>query len=90
MSNDDDKYFSNVLKRLSDDEKKVLKYFITYRSVGELLAVRELRGLYKVRDPTKIIAKLIDLGIVSRGVGCYNISGKFLSYLRRKGGKLEI
>jgi len=90
MNNNDDKYFNSVLKSLSDDEKKVLKYFITYRSVGELLAVRELRGLYRVRDPTKIIAKLIDLGILSRGVGCYNISEKFLSYLRRKGGKLEI
>ncbi len=90
MSSNDDRYFNEILRKLSNDERKVIKYFITYRSVGELLAVRELRGLYKIKDPTKVIAKLIDLGVLSRGIGCYNISEKFLKYIKRRGGKIEI
>jgi len=81
--------FDKILQSLNDEEKKVLKYFITYRSVGEILAVRELMGLYKVRDPAKIIGRLIELRLLSRGIGCYNISKEFLEYLRRK-GRVEI
>jgi len=88
LSSDDEIDFNNVLSKLSKDELRVVKYFITYRSVGELLAIRELRGLYGIKDPGKVIMKLIDLGILERGVGCYNISRRFLNYVRSKGGNL--
>ena len=76
--------YEEMLKKLSREEIKVVNYFITYRSVGELLAIRELKGIHGVKDPGKIIMKLIDLGILERGVGCYNISREFLKYIRSR------
>ncbi len=76
--------YDEILKKLSKEEMKVVNYFVTYRSVGELLAIRELRGIHGVKDPGKIIMRLIDLGILERGVGCYNISREFLKYIRSK------
>jgi hypothetical protein len=69
-----DNSIRRMIELLSDEERKVLEYFVRYRSVGDLLAVRELKGLYKVREPTKIINRLIELGLLDRGIGCYNIS----------------
>ncbi len=83
MSKDEVNY-EEILRKLSKEEMKVVNYFVTYRSVGELLAIRELKGIYGVKDPGKVIMKLIDLGILERGVGCYNISRGFLKYIRSK------
>ncbi len=71
-----------VLKSLDKESLKVLKYFIRHRSVGELIAIRELRGLYRINDPAKCIGKLIDLGLLERGMGCYNISKDLLKALK--------
>ncbi len=74
-----------VLKSLDQESLKVLKYFIKHRSVGELIAIRELRGLYRINDPAKCIGKLIDLGLLERGIGCYNVSRDLLKALKSKG-----
>ncbi len=71
-----------VLKSLDKESLKVLKYFIRHRSVGELIAIRELRGLYRINDPAKCIGKLIDLGLLERGMGCYNVSKDLLKALK--------
>jgi len=67
---------------LDSEGSKVLKYFIRYRSIGELLALRELRGLYGIKDPAKVIGHLLDLGLLERGLGCYNISANVVKCLK--------
>jgi hypothetical protein len=38
---------------LTDDEFKVLNYFMNNISVGEILAVRELESLFGLKDPKR-------------------------------------
>jgi len=70
------------VNRLDSESSKVLKYFIRYRSVGELLALRELKGLYGIKDPAKVIGYLLDLGLLEHGLGCYNISRNVIKCLK--------
>lgn len=79
MKTDDS--IENVLESLSNEEKIVLKYFIRYRSVGELLALRELKALYGVQEPIKVIGKLIEKRLIVKGIGCYSISQEVLKKL---------
>jgi hypothetical protein len=55
-----------------DDINIAIKYFKNVISVGEILAVRELKAL-GVKEPETTIAKLIDMGIIEKGEGCYNL-----------------
>ena len=73
------------ISKLDSECSKVLKYFIRYRSVGELLAFRELKGLYGIKDPAKVIGYLLELGLLERGLGCYNISRSVIKCLRDEG-----
>jgi DNA-binding MarR family transcriptional regulator len=59
---------------LTDNEFKVLNYFMNNISVGEILAVRELESLFGLKDPKRIIESLIEKGYIERGNGCYNLS----------------
>ncbi len=83
MSVDDEAKIMEVINSLDRESKLVLKYFLQNRSVGELLALRELRGLYRVRDPAKVLAKLTEMGLLERAPGCYNISREVLKVLRK-------
>ena len=71
--------FRGLLKTLKDkeitseDEEKVILYFIRNISVGEILALRELEIL-GVKNPTKIIRSLILKGVLEKGEGCYNLA----------------
>lgn len=78
---------TEVLKSLSDEELTVLRYFIKYRSVGEILASRELRSM-GVKNPSRALAKLVSLGLIKRGVGCYSISREVLDAF--KGGEIKV
>jgi len=73
-----------IIRTLSKEEVVVLNYFIRNRSVGELLALRELRGLYGIREPMKIINKLVDKGLLERGIGCYNISRNLIKMIKER------
>lgn len=73
---------AEVLGSLSDEELAVLRYFIKYRSVGEILATRELRAL-GLKNPSKLLARLVSLGLIKRGIGCYTISRDVLEAFRR-------
>lgn len=60
---------------MSEDQKEIeiaIKYFKTNISVGELIAFRELRAL-GIKNPENVINKLIEMGIIERGEGCYNL-----------------
>ena len=72
----------DLIKKLDRDSLITLKYFLQNKSVGELLAIRELRGLYKVKDPAKTLGKLVELGLLERGLGCYNISRRVFKMLK--------
>jgi len=72
------------IEGLDHDSRQVLKYFVQNRSVGELLAVRELRGLYRIKDPLKVISGLIELGLLERGVGCYNIPTEVVKAIKHQ------
>ncbi len=71
----------NAVRGLSEEELTVLRYFIKYRSVGELLATRELKML-GVKSPSKVLTKLSSLGLIKRGIGCYTISERLLEAIR--------
>jgi len=77
----------NVVGSLSEEELTALRYFIKYRSVGELLATRELRML-GVKNPSKVLTRLSSLGLIRRGIGCYTISEKLLEAYRS--GKIRV
>ncbi len=82
--------YLEVVKKLSTEEVAALAYFIRYRSVGDLLAFRELRSLYGVRDPARVLLDLVNKGLLTRGVGCYTINWEVLDdeevieYVRRR------
>ncbi|BDC19665.1 hypothetical protein [Acidianus sp. HS-5] len=48
------------------------KYFRKYISVGEIIAVRDLKAL-GVKEPEKVIAELMSKGIIEKGEGCFNL-----------------
>ncbi len=59
--------------KLSDEERKVLNYFMKHISVGEIIAEKELR-LEGIKDPREVIRKLMEKGLIERGEGCYNLA----------------
>jgi len=78
-----------LIRSLNEDQRKTLKYFCINRSVGELLALKELQALHKVREPSKTITKLVELGVLIKGQGCYSVSKTFLNALKEAGVRIE-
>lgn len=64
--------------KLTREEEVVLRYFIRNKSVGEIIAVRELQVLEGIRDPLKVINSLVEKGYLVRGRGCYNVNPALL------------
>lgn len=73
---------ANIVRNLSNEELVALRYFIKYRSVGEILAIRELRSS-GLKNPSKVLARLISLGLINQGTGCYTISRELLDAVKR-------
>lgn len=69
-----DDQLQKIINELSDDEKRVLEYFIQNISVGTIISLRELKALYKIVDPKIVIRNLIDKGLLEQGYGCYNLA----------------
>jgi len=65
-----------LIESLNEDERKVFEYFVINVSVGSIAAIRELSSLYKVRNPREVIRRLIELGLLEQGSGCYSLSKK--------------
>ena len=55
-----------------DDIQKAIKYFKNTVSVGEIIALRELKAL-GIKNPEEVIAKLIEMKVIEKGEGCYNL-----------------
>ncbi len=72
----------DLIRSLSEEELTTLKYFLRCRSVGEILASRELKSL-GVRNPSKVLMRLVTLGLLKRGIGCYTISRELLEAYRQ-------
>lgn len=56
----------------NDDIEKAIKYFKNVISVGEIIAIRELKAL-GIKNPESVLNKLIEMGIIEKGEGCYNL-----------------
>ena len=63
-----------ALEGLDPEEQRVLRYFYVNVSVGEIIALRELRTRYKISDPEAVVRRLIEKGLLERGEGCYNLA----------------
>jgi hypothetical protein len=75
---------SKIIEELDPQERMVFEYFKKNISVGEILAVKELRLLYKLEDPLKIIDSLIRKGLLEKGVGCINLASSVREMLKRR------
>ncbi|MEB3844486.1 MAG: hypothetical protein LRS48_02240 [Desulfurococcales archaeon] len=73
----------DMAKRLGDDERRVLSYFMKNVSVGDIRAVLDLERL-GVKNAETIIERLIDLGFLEKGTDCYNLSKPLRVYVFRK------
>ncbi|UXD21603.1 hypothetical protein IPA_05835 [Ignicoccus pacificus DSM 13166] len=62
--------------KLTPEEKIVVKYFLTYKSVGDLIILRDLR-MKGIERPTRVLESLIQKGILVKGEGCYSLSKEY-------------
>ncbi len=74
-----------VAQKLEGDYRKVFEYFVKYVSVGDLRAEAELSRL-GVKDPINIIEELVDMGLLERGIDCYNLARPLRRYYARSRG----
>lgn len=65
----------NLIYLMSVSQKEIeiaIDYFKTYISVGEIIATIDLKAR-GVSNPQAVISKLLEMGIIERGEGCYNL-----------------
>ena len=78
---------SKIIERarnLSDEEKRVFKYFLENISVGDLRAIMELEKK-GIKDPRGVIENLILMGLIERGNYCYNLPYPLRIYISKQG-----
>ncbi|WP_338600580.1 hypothetical protein V6M85_12230 [Sulfolobus tengchongensis] len=66
---------TRLIYLMSVNQKEIeiaIEYFKTYVSVGEIIAVMDLKAK-GISNPQAVISKLIEMGIIERGEGCYNL-----------------
>jgi len=73
-----------VIGELDPQERVVFEYFKKNISVGEILAVKELKLLYKIDDPLKVVDSLIKKGLLEKGVGCINLAASIRNTLKKR------
>lgn len=81
---------AELVRGLSRDERVALVYFLENVSVGEILAVRELRAKYGLRDAERVLGSLIAKGLLERGEGCYNLAPDLRKAATREEAKSEL
>ena len=74
-----------IAQRLEGEKKKVFEYFVKYVSVGDLRAEAELQKL-GVKDPINVIEELVEMGLLERGIDCYNLARPLRRYYARNRG----
>jgi len=91
--------FKDILK-LSKLERLIMDYFIKHISVGEIIAVLEIREEVKrLRDPdlvpefddvviemeiNKALSKLVEKGFLEHVSGCYNLATHLRNKMKEK------
>jgi len=96
--------FKEILK-LSKLERLIMEYFIKHISVGEIIAVLELRDEVKRRrDPelvpelddvviefeiNRALARLVEKGFLEHTTGCYNLAEHLRKKIIEKIGELR-
>ncbi len=73
------------VEKLGKEERRVAEYFFKHISVGGLRAVLDLKRL-GVQEPEEKIEKLIELGVLERGMDCYNLAKPLRDYFIKKYG----
>lgn len=73
-----------LLRSLEGQERVVFEYFRKNLSVGEILAVKELRLLHRLEDPVKVIDSLIRKGVLEKAPGCINLSRRVRDLLKKR------
>ena len=81
------RWLRRMARELGSEELWVMAYFLREVSVGELVAVSDLR-LSGVRDPAQIIRGLVAKGFLERGEGCYSLPADLREGLVEMGGSL--
>jgi len=70
-------------EELRGDYRRVYMYFVKHLSVGDLRAVEDLERM-GIENPQAIIEELVELGILERGLDCYNLVRPLHRYFARK------
>lgn len=73
-----------IARKLSQEEKRVLAYFVENISVGDLRAVKELRQA-GVDNPLQVMRKLAALGLLEEREDCFNLAKPLRVYVSRRG-----
>jgi len=84
-----DKSLQEKISQLSEEERKVLEYFLQHVSVGSIIALRELRAFYRISEPKNAINRLISLGLLEQGMGCYSLARPLRDLLIKLIGSLH-
>jgi len=61
---------------LTEEEKVVVEYFVAFKSVGEIIALQELRRK-GIKRPTLVLDSLVKKGIIRHGEGCYSLAKEY-------------
>ncbi|NPA84727.1 MAG: hypothetical protein GXO07_01820 [Crenarchaeota archaeon] len=61
---------------MTPEERVVVEYFVTFKSVGEIIALQELRRK-GIKRPTLVLDELIRKGIIRYGEGCYSLAKEY-------------
>ncbi|GAA5418930.1 PolB1-binding protein PBP2 family protein [Sulfurisphaera tokodaii] len=64
-----------ILVVSQEEIEKAEKYFKNVISVGEIIALRELKAI-GINNPEEVISKLMEMGVIEKGEGCYNLVRK--------------
>ncbi|MCE4606062.1 MAG: hypothetical protein F7B59_01845 [Desulfurococcales archaeon] len=75
---------------LKGNYRLVMKYFLTYRSVGDLLAIKELKEKYGIEEAEDVILDLINMGLLEKGEGCINLPPPIRKYVGRKRARINL
>ncbi|ACP35660.1 hypothetical protein YG5714_1552 [Sulfolobus islandicus Y.G.57.14] len=69
---------TRLIYLMSVNQKEIeiaIEYFKNYVSVGEIAATMDLKAR-GISNPQAVISKLIEMGIIEKGEGCYNLVRK--------------
>ncbi len=78
------------IESLTDkDERIVMRYFVRYRSVGILIALVELKN-EGIKDPEDVIVRLIEKGLLEKGIATINLPAPLRRYIGRGRGKINV